>query len=349
MTPECETEFSSLATSAQEAFSGVQDERTLEEERIRFLGDKSKLKDYQKLIATCEPERKAAFGKSVNALRQTVTDAFNIAKKRIEDKKLEERLQKEKIDVTLPGIRPVELGSLHPLTIVTGEIVNIFEKMGFEVFKSQEIETEYHNFTALNTPESHPARDEQDTFYTNIASHVILRSQMSPSQVRAMESKKLPLRIISHGRVFRNEETNARKLPFFHQLEVLCIDEEISFSHLKWTLQTFFNEFFGSEIPFRLRPDFFPFTEPSAEVDAQCVFCKGKGCSTCGGKGWLELLGCGLVDPNVLELSGIDSKKYSGFAAGLGLERFTMLKYGISDIRDLYTGDLRFLKQFSYL
>jgi phenylalanyl-tRNA synthetase alpha chain len=218
--------------------------------------------------------------------------------------------------------------------------------MGFSLVDGPEIETTYYNFTALNTPEDHPARDEQDTFYTKISPELLLRSHTSSIQIRAMEKTKPPFRIIGHGRVYRNEEVNPRKMPFFHQLEVMMIDENVNFGHMKWILNEFLMKFFGTELKTRFRPDFFPFTEPSAELDVECVFCKGKGCSTCGGRGWLELMGCGMVDPNVLEMAGIDSTKYSGFAAGLGLDRFTMLKYKINDIRMMFNGDQRFLEQF---
>ncbi len=336
-----------LCNRAEQAFSKVIDSQKLEELRIEFLGAKSEIQAFQKSIASLTKEEKPVLGKLINESRKFIEEKFNTIQEVIAQKALEKELKEENIDISLPGILNNLRGAKHPLTLITQEIVSIFESMGFQEMDSPEVETEYYNFTGLNTPESHPARDEQDTFYTNINSHVVMRSHVSPFQVRVLEKEKLPLRVISHGRVYRNEEINPRKLPFFHQLEILCVDENITFNNLKWTLQNFFNQFFNAEIPIRLRPDFFPFTEPSAEVDAQCVFCKGKGCQTCGYKGWLELLGCGLVDPNVLEMSNIDTKKYTGFAAGLGIERFAMLKYGISDIRDFYSGDIRFLNQFS--
>jgi phenylalanyl-tRNA synthetase alpha chain len=203
------------------------------------------------------------------------------------------------------------------------------------------VETEYYNFDALNTPPNHPARDEQDTFYTDVAPGVILRSQTSPVQIRALETHGVPIRVASFGRVYRNEETNARKMPFFHQLELLCVDRGISMANLKWTLEFFLSELFGKDTAIRLRPDYFPFTEPSCEVDGQCPFCEGAGCQVCGHKGWLELLGCGMVDPNVLDMAGVDSAIYTGFAAGLGLDRLAMIRYGIRDIRLLYGGASR--------
>jgi phenylalanyl-tRNA synthetase alpha chain len=338
--------FNELIRSAQSAFAEVKTKDELENVRITFLGDKGELKSQQKRLGTLSKEEKPILGKALNEARTAIEEAFKTAKNKIDANELEERLKTQKIDVSLPGLLSNQSGAFHPLTLVTNEVVGIFERMGFSLVDGPEIETEYYNFTALNTPEGHPARDEQDTFYTNVAPHVLLRSQTSPVQVRSLKKHGVPLRIMSHGRVYRNEEVNARKLPFFHQFEILCVEKGINFANLKWTLQTFLSQLFGEEIPIRLRPDFFPFTEPSAEVDAGCPFCKGKGCSTCGGRGWIELLGCGLVDPNVLQMAGVDPNQYSGFAAGLGLERFAMLKYGISDIRDLYSGDVRFLGQF---
>lgn len=344
-----EEQLNNLAKKAQGAFLGVNNLQELESIRVEYLGNKSELTQAQKAMGSLSKEEKPIFGKLINTTKNSITQAFQDAKNKLEVQALQEKLKQESIDVTLPGIPVNTAGNKHPLTLIAEEITDIFRSMGFEQLESPEIETDYYNFTALNTPESHPARDEQDTFYTHIADNVLLRSHVSPFQIRAIESRELPLRGISYGRVYRNEEINPRKLPFFHQLEAICIDENLNFGHLKWTLQTFFKQFFGDDVPIRLRPDFFPFTEPSAEVDAQCVFCKGVGCSTCGGKGWLELLGCGMIDTNVLENSGVDTQKYSGFALGLGLERFAMLKYNISDIRNFYTGDMRFLEQFAHV
>ncbi|MCE2928022.1 MAG: phenylalanine--tRNA ligase subunit alpha, partial [Candidatus Caenarcaniphilales bacterium] len=274
-----------------------------------------------------------------------INNAFEKSKTKIESQELNQKLQSEKIDVTLPALG-ISYGHEHPLSQVTNEIISIFNSMGFVEVDGPEIETTYYNFTALNTPEDHPARDEQDTFYTKINPELLLRSHTSSIQIRAMEKLKPPFAIVGHGRVYRNEEVNARKMPFFHQLEVMMVDTDINFGHMKWVLDEFIKKFFGKETKTRLRPDFFPFTEPSAELDAQCVFCLGKGCNTCGGRGWLELMGCGMIDPNVLEMAGIDSSKYSGFAAGLGLDRFTMLKHKVSDIRMMFNGDQRFVKQF---
>lgn len=341
--------FTNLIEEGQKAFSNAQSKEELEKVRIQFLGDNGLFKAEQKKMATLSKEEKPVFGKGLNEAKQALESSFEEAKKQIETKALEAKIKNEKIDISLPGIPNSSVGALHPLTLITEEIINIFKRLGFNLIDGPEIETEYYNFTALNTPEGHPARDEQDTFYTSLAPNILMRSQTSPIQVRALETYGAPLRVMAAGRVYRNEEINARKLPFFHQFEILCVEKNINFGHLKWTLQEFLSQLFQDEIEIRLRPDFFPFTEPSAEVDAKCPFCKGKGCSTCGGRGWLELLGCGLVDPNVLEIAGVNTKEYSGFAAGLGLERLAMLKFNISDIRNLYSGDLRFLSQFTSL
>lgn len=323
----------------------VSDPKSLEVFRIKYLGDKSFIVSEQKNIKNVSPEEKPKYGKLLNELKEFINRVFEEKKSEIEIKELEKKLTENTVDSTLPGIY-YETGHEHPLSVVTKEIVEIFHGMGFTSVQGPEIETDFYNFTALNTPSDHPARDEQDTFYTNIGPQVLLRSHTSTVQIRALENSKPPLRVLAHGRVYRNEEINARKMPFFHQLEILAVEKNLSFGNMKWVLNEFIKQFFGKEIKTRFRPDFFPFTEPSAELDAQCPFCDGKGCLTCGNRGWLELLGCGMVDPNVLKAANVDPDKWVGFAAGLGLERFTMLKYKIPDIRYFFTGDLRFLKQF---
>lgn len=340
-----EETINNVKQAALEDAGAIADEKSLESFRIKYLGEKSFLSGKQKDIKKVPPEARPHFGKLLNELKNFLKDIYSEKKSFVESKVLVEQISSEKVDVTLPGI-PFCIGHAHPLSIVTKEIVDIFYGMGFTVTEGPEVETDFYNFTALNTPPEHPARDEQDTFYTNVAPHVLLRSHTSTVQIRTMEKQKPPLRIIAHGRVYRNEEVNARKMPFFHQLEILAIDKDLNFAHMKWVLNEFINKFFGKEIKTRLRPDFFPFTEPSAELDAECPFCDGKGCMTCGNRGWLELLGCGMVDPNVLLAVNIDPNEWIGFAAGLGLERFTMLKYQIPDIRYFFTGDLRFLGQF---
>ena len=334
-----------IKNSAKSDAKSIEDQKTLEAFRVKYLGEKSFLIIKQKELKNIPKAERPEAGKILNELKEYLYHIYSDKKSHIDAKVLEEQIESEKIDPTLPGI-PFEPGHEHPLSIVTREIVDIFHGMGFSVTQGPEIETDFYNFTALNTPPEHPARDEQDTFYTNIAPHVLLRSHTSTVQIRTMEKQKPPLRIIAHGRVYRNEEVNPRKMPFFHQLEILAIEKNLNFSNMKWVLNEFIKTFFGKEIKTRFRPDFFPFTEPSAELDAQCPFCDGKGCHTCGNRGWLELLGCGMVDPNVLEAVNINPNEWIGFAAGLGLERFTMLKYQIPDIRYFFSGDLRFLKQF---
>lgn len=340
-----ENEVNKIKREVEQDASNITDSKTLESFRVKFLGDKSFLANSQKNIRNISPEAKPLYGKLVNNLKNFIQSIYDEKKSIFEAKEIEDKLSKQAFDATLPGVA-CEHGHEHPISIVTREIVDIFHGMGFSVVDGPEVETEFYNFTALNTPPEHPARDEQDTFYTTIAPHILLRSHTSTVQIRAMEKIRPPLRVLAHGRVYRNEEINARKMPFFHQLEILAVEKELTFGNMKWVLNEFIKKFFGKEIKTRFRPDFFPFTEPSAELDAQCPFCDGKGCTTCGNKGWLELLGCGMVDPNVLLAVNINPDEWIGFAAGLGLERFTMLKYKIPDIRYFFTGDLRFLKQF---
>lgn len=340
-----EKQLKELEREALELLKKIKDSKNLEEFRIKFLGEKSFLSESRRSMKDIPKDQRPIIGKLINETQNSIQSNFDVLNTKIQSKELNEKLQKEKIDISLPPLYD-ELGHEHPLSQVTKEITSIFRTMGFSLVDGPEIESTYYNFTALNTPEDHPARDEQDTFYTKLSHDVLLRSHTSSIQIRAMEKLKPPFRFMGHGRVYRNEEVNARKMPFFHQLEIMAVDENINFGHLKWVLNEFINQFFQESVKTRFRPDFFPFTEPSAEMDAECVFCKGKGCQTCGGRGWLELMGCGIVDPNVLEMAGIDSKKYSGFAAGLGLDRFTMLKYKIKDIRMMFNGDQRFVKQF---
>lgn len=340
-----EETINKIKNDAKSEAETIEDQKTLEAFRIKYLGEKSFLITKQKEIRDVSAVDRPRFGNLLNDLKTFLQEVYSEKKSFVEAKKIEKEISSESVDITLPGI-PFKTGHEHPLSIVTREIVSIFHGMGFSVTHGPELETEFYNFTALNTPPEHPARDEQDTFYTNIAPHVVLRSHTSTVQIRAMESQKPPLRVLAYGRVYRNEEVNARKMPFFHQLEILAVEKNLNFGNMKWVLNEFIKKFFGKEIKTRFRPDFFPFTEPSAELDAECLFCAGKGCTTCGNRGWLELLGCGMVDPNVLKAVNINPDEWIGYAAGLGLERFTMLKYGIPDIRYFFTGDLRFLKQF---
>jgi phenylalanyl-tRNA synthetase alpha chain len=313
----------------------------LEEFRIRFLGKKGVLNDLFEEFKNVEPAQKKDAGKALNELK-------NLAKEKVDQfKESFENLSdtKEEQDLSIPG-EPIEIGNRHPLSIVRNRIIEIFANLGFTVSDGPEIEDDYHIFTALNFPEEHPARDMQDTFFIEKNPDIALRTHTSSIQVRVMESQKPPIRTISPGRVFRNEAVSARAHCIFHQVEALYIDENVSFADLKQTLLHFAREMFGEKTQIRLRPSFFPFTEPSAEMDISCPFCAQKGCNICKHSGWVEILGCGMVDPNVLENCGIDSKKYTGFALGMGIERITMLKYRVKDLRLFFENDKRFLSQF---
>lgn len=317
----------------------------LEELRVNYLGAKGVLTMVLRGLSLLNKEERPGVGELANRVKERISAQLAARKEAIYNSELDKRLAGEKIDVTLPGVGH-KLGHIHPLTRVTEEIVRIFFGMGFSLAEGPEVETEYYNFDALNTPENHPARDAQDTFYIDVGGPVLLRSQTSTVQIRVMEKRKPPLRIISPGRVYRNEEINARKYPLFHQAEGLLIDRNVTFGQLKGTLNEFIRLFFGKPLNTRFRPDFFPFTEPSAELDCQCPFCLGEGCRTCGHRGWLELLGCGMVDPNVLAGVDIDPEQWSGFAFGMGIDRLAMLKYGVNDIRHFFSSDLRFLETF---
>lgn len=342
---ELQNQLADIRNSALKSIEGSASSDELELCRIRFLGQKSELKTIMSGLAKLSPEDKKIIGQDSNLLRQSLEAALKKKQEELYQSELRARLEEEEIDISLPGTG-TPLGHIHPLTQISDEIIKIFHGMGFSVVEGPEIETDYYNFDALNTPADHPARDSQDTFYTQIADHVLLRSQTSTIQIRAMEKMKPPLRIIAPGRVYRNEEVNARKYPLFHQVEGLLIDKNVSFGQLRGTLNEFYRLLFGRELKTRFRPDFFPFTEPSAELDCQCPFCLGAGCRTCGQRGWLEMLGCGMVDPNVLKAVDIDPCLWSGFAFGMGVERVAMLKYGINDIRHFYNNDMRFLEQF---
>ena len=289
------------------------------------------------------PEERPAFGQLVNEVRAEIEQKLEEAKSALEAKELELRLKNEVIDVTLPAKKNM-VGHRHPNTIALEEVERIFIGMGYEVVEGPEVELDYYNFEALNIPANHPAKDEQDTFYIN--NNIVLRTQTSPVQVRVMEGGKLPIRVIAPGRVFRSDEVDATHSPSFHQIEGLVIDKHITFADLKGTLAEFVRELFGADTKVKFRPHHFPFTEPSAEVDISCFKCGGKGCRFCKGSGWIEILGCGMVHPKVLKMSGIDPEEYSGFAFGVGLERIALLKYEIDDMRLLYENDSRFLKQF---
>lgn len=314
----------------------------VEEFRIRWLGSKGLLKALMSEMKNVPNEKKKEFGQFVNEFKTLVEDKYAALRSGTAKKKNEE----SDLDLTLPGDE-LPLGSRHPISLMRNRIVNIFQRLGFSVAEGPEIEDDWHNFTALNIPEHHPARDMQDTFYLQKNPDWLLRTHTSNIQVREMQKGKLPLRIVCPGRVYRNETVSARSHCFFHQVEGLYVDESVSFADLKQTLYFFVKEMYGSEVKVRFRPSYFPFTEPSAEMDISCTLCKGAGCSVCKKTGWLEILGCGMVHPKVLENCGIDSNKYTGFAFGMGIERPALLKYGINDIRMFSENDVRFLKQFT--
>lgn len=324
---------------------------SLEAIRVEYLGRKGKITALMRGLKDVPADERPAVGALANEIQDHLTAMLEERLETFASAEIAEKLKAETIDVTMPGIyRPI--GGQHPLNKVITDICAIFAGMGFEVIDDDfcpEVETEHYNFEALNFPEHHPARDMQDTYYTDVASNVLLRSQTSNAQIRYMENHPLPVRVVAPGRVYRNEEVNSRKFVLFHQLEGLLVDDHVRFSDLKGVLHEFIKQFFGGERPTRFRTSFFPFTEPSAEVDVQCIFCEGKGCHVCGQVGWLEILGAGMVDPNVLQNVGIDSNKYSGFAFGMGIERLAMLKYSINDIRLFFNNDLRFLQQFKGL
>lgn len=315
----------------------------LESTRVKYLGKKGELTQILRGMGSLSPEERPVVGKVANEVRETIQVLIENAKAAIRDRALERQLESEVIDITMPG-KEIELGNKHPLTQSFDELKNIFIGMGFKIAEGPEVETVYYNFDALNAPADHPSRDMSDTFYIN--DDIVLRTQTSPVQVRAMEKMKPPIRIISPGRCFRNDTPDATHSPMFHQLEGLVIDKGITLGDLKGTLEVFVKTFLGENTKIKFRPHYFPFTEPSAEVDASCFKCGGVGCNFCKGSGWIELLGAGMVHPNVLRNGGIDPEEYGGFAFGMGIDRLTMLKYGIDDIRLFFENDMRFLKQF---
>ena len=321
----------------------VRDNAALEQMRVAYLGKKSELAAILKGMGQLSAEERPIIGQLGNSVRNAIEQAFEKAKNHVTELETQKKIDAETLDVTLPAAK-LDTGTLHPLTKVQTQLEDIFLGMGFTIAEGPEVETEYYNFTALNTPEFHPARDVQDTFY--ITDKVLLRSQTSTVQVHTMEQNKPPIRVISPGRVYRSDAVDATHSPMFHQCEGLVIDKGITMADLKGTLETFAKAMFGDKTEIRFRPHHFPFTEPSCEVDVSCFVCGGKGCIVCKGEGWIEILGAGMVHPNVLRMSGIDPDVYSGFAFGMGIERIVMTKYGISDMRLLYENDVRFLSQF---
>jgi len=315
----------------------------LEELRIEFLGKKGRITGVLRQMGSIPEEERPVIGQIANELKGKLNQIFQEKKSELESEAQARKLEEEKIDISLPG-RKVRIGHKHPLSQVIDRVKDVFIGLGFKIAEGPEIETEYNNFEALNVPKYHPARDLQDTFY--IDDNYLLRTHTSPVQVRTMAKEKPPIRIIAPGRVYRSDEIDASHLPIFHQVEGLVVDKGISFSDLKGTIELFVKAIFGEGTSLRFRPSYFPFTEPSAEVDISCVICGGSGCRLCSGTGWLEIMGSGMVHPNVLEMAGIDPYEYSGFAFGMGLDRIAMLKYGIHDMRLLYENDLRFIEQF---
>jgi|LakMenEpi03Aug12_release.lakeMendotaPanAssembly.Ray.scaffolds.fasta_scaffold65743_6 phenylalanyl-tRNA synthetase alpha chain len=330
----------------QEKIAAIQiaDNNQLEQFRIEFLGSKGILKDLYGELKNVPNENKKEVGQHINALRQLAEETYQIHKEKLESGG---KTNADEIDFSRPG-DSFEIGARHPLSLVRSEIIDIFSRIGFTVSEGPEIEDDWHNFSALNFPPEHPARDMQDTFFIEKGdAEWALRTHTSSVQVRVMENQKPPIRTISPGRVYRNEAISARAHCFFHQIEGLYIDKDVSFADLKQTLLYFAKELFGEKTKIRMRPSYFPFTEPSAEVDVSCSLCNANGCNVCKHTGWLEILGCGMVDPNVLEACGIDSTVYSGFAFGMGIERIAQIKYKVNDLRLYSENDLRFLKQFT--
>jgi phenylalanyl-tRNA synthetase alpha chain len=314
--------------------------------RIRMLSKKGTITELFQDFKNVEPDRRKIVGQKLNELKDAALEKVNTIKKSIEEKLKQQQSEDKYHDLSLP-VDFAETGTRHPLSVVRNQINSIFEKIGFVVSEGPEIEDDWHNFSALNFEEDHPARDMQDTFFVESNPDIALRTHTSSVQVRVMNRQKPPIRTISPGRVFRNEAISARAHCIFHQVEGLYIDKGVSFADLKHVLDHFAREFFGPETQIRLRPSYFPFTEPSAEVDVSCPFCKGRGCNICKGSGWVEIMGCGMVDPNVLKNCDIDPEIYTGYAFGMGIERITMLKYLVNDLRLYFENDIRFLKQFS--
>jgi len=337
-----EQEIEAIRAEALEAVRQAEDPQSLESVRVEYLGKKGRLTRLLRGMGELRDDERPIVGKKVNLLRDELSAAYEERKAALADAELEKRLMAEAIDVTIPGKRR-KFGRLHPITQVTREIQDIFVGMGFEVVQGPEIETDYYNFEALNIPKHHPARDTQDTFY--FSEDLLLRTQTSPVQIRTMENKRPPVRIIAPGKVYRCD-SDVTHSPMFHQVEGLLIDRNVTFGDLKGTLALLVRRLFGEDRGVRFRPHYFPFTEPSAEMDITCFHCEGKGCRVCSGEGWIEILGCGMVHPNVLKMVDYDPEEVGGFAFGMGIDRVALLKYGIDDIRLLFDSDVRFLQQF---
>ncbi len=336
-------QLEAIEKKAFEELTAAQDLKDLDAVRVKYLGKKGELTAILKQMGKLSAEERPVIGQLANQVRAQMEERLEETKTNLEAHLLDQRLATETLDVTMPGKRSV-LGKKHPITIVLDELKEIFIGMGFDVAQGPEVELDYYNFEALNIPKDHPARDTQDTFYIN--DNVVLRTQTSPIQIRVMEKQKPPIRIIAPGRVYRSDALDATHSPLFHQVEGLVVDKNITMADLKGTLEVFVKRLYGEESVVRFRPHHFPFTEPSAELDVQCFNCHGEGCRLCKGEGWIEILGCGMVHPKVLENCGIDPEEYSGFAFGMGLERLVMRRYNIDDLRLFYENDARFLNQF---
>ncbi|MFN2420138.1 MAG: phenylalanine--tRNA ligase subunit alpha [Gemmatimonadota bacterium] len=343
MTETLEQRLEALHHAVERDLAAAGTPADVEEIRVRVLGKKGTLTVEAKAIGALPPAQRPAAGERVNETKEAIEASIAERREALASSALEGRLLAEAIDVTLPGRRRGQ-GTRHPLSIVVKDLLDIFRKMGFGVATGPEVETTWHNFEALNIPAGHPAREEMDTLY--LAPDTVLRTHTSPVQIRVMESQPPPVRIVCPGRVFRADAPDASHSPYFHQIEGLWVDEGISLAHLKWTLTEFAHQFFGPEVGTRFRPSYFPFTEPSGELDIECQVCGGSGCPACKNTGWMELLGCGMVHPAVLEAVGYDSERYTGFAWGMGVERIAMNRYGVPDIRMFYENDIRFLHRF---
>ena len=332
-----------IQEEAAASLEAVSDKAGLDALRLKLLGKKGDLTMLLRSMGQLPADMRPKAGQMINEVREKLTAQLDALDSKIKKLEQEKKLAREAIDVTEPR-KHTPLGSMHPVSLVQDQLIDVFTGMGFDVVEGPEVEYDHYNFELLNLPKNHPARDAQDTFY--IEDNIVLRTHTSPVQARTMLTRKPPIRIVCPGRVYRADEVDATHSPVFHQMEGLVIDEDVTMADLKGTLDAFAKALYGDDVTTRFRPSFFPFTEPSAEVDLTCVNCHGKGCRVCKGTGWIEVLGAGMVDPKVLDMCGIDSKKYRGFAFGVGLERIVMLRYGITDMRALYEGDVRFLSQF---
>jgi len=332
-----------IRQEAKAALASAEDSKAVDELRVRYLGKKGEITAILKQMGSLSSEERPKMGQLANEVRADIESAIAVALSEMNKKALELRLKKETLDISIPG-KQENVGKLHPLNSTLDKLIDIFKSMGFDVVDGPEIETDYYNFEALNVPQDHPARDMQDTFY--LTENMLLRTQTSATQIRTMEKRKPPIRMICPGRVYRSDDVDATHSPVFHQVEGLVVDKGITMCDLKGTLETMAKEIYGSDTKVKFRPSFFPFTEPSVEVDVSCSECGGKGCRVCKGSGWIEILGAGMVHPKVLKGCGIDPEEYSGFAFGIGLDRLTTTRHKISDIRLLFENDLRFLKQF---